>query len=477
MRIQSINVDNAVNEVKALLAKEVGLSPALRSAIEVILMLISLMVNQLTLNSNNSSKPPSSDPNRKKKPRNNGKGNKAGGQKGRSNTPLQPVDDPDEIQQIVLDPHSLPAGHYQQMADEVRQVIDVDISRFVTEYRAEVWQDETGQRFVAPFPDGVNAHVQYGRGVKVNAVYQSQFQLIPYKRVEDYFADQLQMPVSSGSLYNFNEEAYRRLESFEHWLIQRLVESTLLHVDETSINISGKKHWLHCSCNALLTHYAVHEKRGKVAMDEIGILPHFRGLLVHDHWKPYYRYDQVLHVLCNAHHLRELERAWEQDHKQWAKRMKQLLLDIDQAVAGAGGKLAGSEADAYRSRYRKLLDAAEQESPPPDEKTRKKGQRGRLKRTTARNLLERLQNYEADVLRFMTDVSVPFTNNQGENDIRMTKLHQKISGCFRSMKGAQMFCRIRSYLSTCRKQGVSSSDALNLLFQGKWPAFMETGAE
>lgn len=475
MSSQSVNVENAVNEVKSLLAKEANLSPALRAAIEVVLMLVGLMISQLTLNSRNSSKPPSSDPNRKKKKRRNG--NKPGGQEGRGSQSLKPIDDPDEVHILPIDPQQLSGGHYHQTGYEVRQVIDVDISRFVTEYRAEVWLSEAGERVVAPFPAGVNAHIQYGVGVKASAVYQSQFQLIPYKRVEDYFADQLQLPISSGSLYNFNEEAYRRLEPFEHWLVQQLIQSKLLHVDETSININGKKHWLHCSCNALLTHYTVHEKRGKVAMDDAGVLPHFRGILIHDHWKPYYRYDQVLHGLCNAHHLRELERAWEQDHKQWAKQLKNLLLEIDNAVTQSGGKLNDDAAEAYRRRYRALLDTAEQESPPPDEKTRKEGQRGRLKRTKSRNLLERLREYEADVLRFMTDVLVPFTNNQGENDIRMTKLHQKISGCFRSFKGAEMFCRIRSYLSTCRKHGVSSSEALNSLFQGKWPAFMEMGAE
>lgn len=476
MKIDNINVDNAVQEVKTLLSQEKDLSPALRSAIEIILVLVTLLLNRLTLNSRNSSKPPSSDPNRKKETA-RGNGHKPGGQKGRTNRPLEPVADPDEVHILPLNRQSLPAGNYRPNGYETRQVIDIDISRFVTEYQAEVWVNDEGKRIVAPFPAGVTASVQYGTGVKVNAVYQSQFQLIPYNRVEDYFADQLHLPVSAGSLYNFNEEAYQRLEPFEAWLVNQQQQEALLHVDETSLNIGGKKHWLHCSSNDQLTYYTVHAKRGKEAMDAAGVLPGFNGILVHDHWKPYFRYQQVTHVLCNAHHLRELERAWEQDNKQWAKHMKELLLEIDQAVAEAGGKLADSEAQAYRTRYRTLLLEAETESPPPKETDRKKGQRGRLKRTKARNLLERLRDYEADVLRFMVDERVPFTNNQGENDIRMTKLHQKISGCFRSTKGAEMFCRIRSYLSTCRKHSVSSSQALTLLFQGKWPDFMAVGAE
>jgi transposase len=187
--------------------------------------------------------------------------------------------------------------------------------------------------------------------------------------------------------------------------------------------------------------------------------------------KPYYRYD-CTHALCNAHHLRELERAWEQDHQQWAKEMKALLVDISDAVDDAGGRLTVDEAERWRKKYRRLLEKADSECPPPDERLRK-GKRGRIKRSKARNLLERLRNFEQDVLRFMEVESVPFTNNQGENDLRMTKVQQKISGCFRSMEGVRIFCRVRSYLSTCRKQGMTAPHALDLLFRGESPGFMK----
>ena len=204
----------------------------------------------------------------------------------------------------------------------------------------------------------------------------------------------------------------------------------------------------------------------------MGILPFFNGVLCHDHWKPYYQY-KCTHALCNAHHLRELERAWEQDGQQWAREMQALLIDISKAVEDAGGWLAPKEAERWRRRYRTLLEKAEIECPPPDESQRN-GKRGRLKRSKARNLLERLRDFEADVLRFMELEQVPFTNNQGENDLRMTKVQQKISGCFRSIEGAKIFCRIRSYLSTCRKNGLTATQALDLLFQGKHPDFMHT---
>jgi transposase len=178
----------------------------------------------------------------------------------------------------------------------------------------------------------------------------------------------------------------------------------------------------------------------------------------------------VQRSLCNAHHLRELTRAWEQDGQQWAKNLKNLLETINRKVTDAGGALAARESQKYRlNKYRALIKQGEIECPEP---IRPKGKRGRIKKSKSRNLLERLRDYEQDALRFMDNEIVPFTNNLGENDLRMTKVQQKISGCFRSMDGAHIFCRVRSYLSTCRKQGVKSSHALDLLFNGKLPDFL-----
>ena len=475
MKIENIDVDAAINSVKAHLKQEKDLSPALRSALDVLLLLVSLLLNRLTLNSKNSSKPPSTDPHRKKS-RKKGKSNrKPGGQKGHNGTTLEPVDDPDEVTELQVDRRTLPRGvAYQEVGHESRQVIDIDIARFVTEYRAQVLEDDQGNRFVAAFPDGVNRPVQYGLNLKAHAVYMSQYQLIPYDRIRDHVQDQMHIPISAGSVFNFNQEAHDRLEPFERWAKTELARSLLMHADETGINIGGQRHWLHCASSSSVTWFSPHARRGTEAMDEIGILPFFKGVLCHDHWKPYYQYD-CTHALCNAHHLRELERAWEQDHQQWAKSMQTLLIDIEKAVKAAGGCLAPDEAKRWRLRYRRLLKKADTECPAPDERQRK-GKRGRLKRSKARNLLERLRDFESDVLRFMTVEYVPFTNNQGENDLRMTKVQQKISGCFRSMEGARIFCRIRSYLSTCRKHGLSATQALTLLFQGKNPDFMKTDA-
>ena len=205
-------------------------------------------------------------------------------------------------------------------------------------------------------------------------------------------------------------------------------------------------------------------------MESGGVIPLFKGILCHDHWKPYYAYS-CIHSLCNAHHLRELERAFEQDNQEWARNMRDLLLKINRAVDRAGGKLSAEESKEFLKVYRKIIQEGEEECPAPIRPEGEK-KRGRLKRSKARNLLERLIKFEEDVLRFMDNEIVPFSNNQGERDLRMVKVHQKIAGCFRSSDGSRFFCRIRSYISTCSKHGVSANEALTLLFLGKNPDFM-----
>jgi transposase len=215
-----------------------------------------------------------------------------------------------------------------------------------------------------------------------------------------------------------------------------------------------------------------HEKRGKEAMDAMGIIADTEAVLVHDHWKPYYSYADKRHALCNSHHIRELAAAGEEGQKR-AQPMIDLLLEIDKSTTAAGGALSGEEQKRVRKRYRRLLDEAGSECPPPPE--RPGGRRGIVKKTKSRNLLERMQDFADDTLRFMTDKSVPFTNNLAERDLRMNKARQKISGCFRSREGAKIFGRVRGFLSTCAKHDVSATDALTLLFDGKLPDFVRPG--
>jgi len=417
VKLENIDIDATLNEVENLLKEDKQVSPTLRAMITLLVTLVKLLTHRIGLNSNNSSKPPSTDSdadknNNKKKKRNTG--NKRGAQKDHVGVTLEKIDDPDETRVLLIDRRTLAKGDYEAAGFATRQVFDIDISRWVTEYQAEILVNkESGEQVIAPFPDQVTKAVQYGRKLKAHAVYMSQYQLLPYLRVKEYFNELLGIPLSEGSLYNFNQTAYDKLETFEAITKEKLIAAPILHVDETGINIDGNKHWLHCATNASWTYFFPHKRRGTEATESAAILASFNGVLCHDHWKPYYTYTGCLHALCNAHHLRELERAWEQDGQQWAKKLKALLEEVNRAVHDSGGKLEDKESKQYWKKYRTILKNAEAECPPPDEKERR-GKRGRLKRSKARNLLERLADFEEDVLRFMDNELVPFTNNQGE---------------------------------------------------------------
>lgn len=475
MKIEKIDISETINNAKKLLAEEKNISSALRAMFEVLLLLISILAGRALLNSGNSSKPPSSDLNRKKSEK-KASNKKQGGQLGRVGKNLMPIETPNEVVKIVVDRSKLNDEEYQEAGYEARQVFDIRISRYVIEYRAQKLRGSDGKIYTAEFPEGVVAQVQYGNGIKAHSVYMSQFQLIPYDRINNHFAEQIKVPVSVGSIFNFNKEAYERLEAFERLTKQKLSSSALIHGDETGINVGGKRIWLHSASNNLWTHLYPHNNRGNEATNEIGILPEFKGILCHDHWKAYYAYQNCKHSLCNAHHLRELQAAIDIDKCGWAKQMQDLLCEINDKANEAGGALDKAMADEYRIKYRAILTAGDQETPPPEPQKNKSGsEKKRAKRSKSRNLLERLRNFEDDVLRFMEDKLVPFTNNQGENDLRMTKVQQKISGCFRSIEGAKIFCRIRGYILTCQKHGVSITDAFKLLFEGKLPQFCDTG--
>jgi transposase len=408
------------------------------------------------------------DPNRVKTSRAKNK-RKPGGQPGHEGNTLQPVDNPDEIKKLKIDRGTLPGGKWKDAGYERRQVFDLVIKRRVTEYRAERLVNERGEYITAEFPEGVVQAAQYGNSVKAHAVYMSVEQLVPCERASEHFDSQMNLPVSCGSICNFKEEAYERLETFEERLKARLIGSGVLHCDETGININASREWVHGVSNGLYTYYYPHTKRGKEAMDDMDVLPGTEAVLIHDHWKAYYSYEGKRHGLCNAHHVRELTGAKEEG-QQWAQPMVDFLLELNKRVEVSGGALNEKEQKEARGRYRHIIKRAEKECPAPPPNP--PGKRGRVPKTKARNLLERLRDYEDDVLRFMTQKEIPFTNNQAERDLRMIKVHQKISGCFRSWEGAYYFCRIKSYLSTCGKHDVSSADALKMLFEGQMPAFM-----
>ena len=465
MKLTKVNVTKTIADATALLEKEEQMSPALKVMFQLLLTLITLLAERLSLNSSNSSKPPTTDPNRKKKKKDkDGNKRNPGGQPGRNGTNLKPADDPDEIIPIKLDKRTLPRGEYHDVGFEALQIVELEI-------RAQILENAAGKRFVASFPDGVTRPIQYGQSIKSHRVYLSQYQLIPYERVSDYFNSEAGIPISVGSLFNFNQEAFNKLELFETFVKDKLMASLLIHADETGINVNGKRLWLHCAVNEHWSYFYPHEKRGAEAMNFIGILPKFKGTLAHDHWKPYYTYADCDHSLCNAHHIRELE--WVIDNYPpytWAQSMQDLLCEINDVVNKTENNcLNEATAIAYRLRYREIIAIGEAQMPLPPSDPNQPKKKGRQKKTKERNLLERLRDFEDDTLLFMVVSYVKFTNNDGENAIRMTKVQQKISGCFRSIDGAKIFCRIRSYLLTAQKHDISPTHALQTLFQGKLP--------
>lgn len=467
MNIKNTNISQLIADTQKQLAKE-KLSPAFKILIKLLLLIIRDHFGNKTKNSRNSSIPPSQDPNRIKKKKSSTK--KPGGQLGHKGVTLERVSRPDEVIPLPLDRRTLPKNHsYTNAEPEKRQVMDIETKIVVKEYQAEVLIDENGKKFVAKFPAHVTKAIQYGSWVKSNAVFMNCYQMCSLKRIEDNFVDQLHIQLSKGTVYNASLEAYHSLEKFEHWLKTVLPIQKVLNADETGVNVNGKRIWLHTLCNHKYTLFHVNDKRGKSAMDEMGILPIFKGYLCHDHWKAYFKYF-CKHLLCNAHHLRELTYIEEVELQNWAKKMREFLVKINLEVKNKGGKLSPSRQKKVVAEYRKILNNGEKENKMPK---KIRGKRGRVKKTKSRNLLERFQNFEIEILAFMTDKDLPFTNNQGENDLRMTKVQQKVSGCFRSMEGANIFARIRSYINTCKKNKINITEALIALFEGNLDLIIE----
>ena len=439
---------------------------------------IELLESKASKTSRNSSKPPSGDGFGKKVRSLRRKSEKkSGGQEGHSGSTLELSQEIDktlkhEVSQCATCGASLEGEEVKDTWS--RQVHDLpEIKLEVTEHVVEVKDcPQCGQRNEGAFPEGVNSVVQYGPRLKGLLVYLSEGQLLPMERTCGLMSDVMGAGVCEGTLQNSREECYEKLEEIESKIAEAVIESAVVNFDETGARVNGKLWWLHVASTSGLTYYFIHQKRGTAAMDEMGVLPDFKGKAVHDHWKSYYGYKACEHFLCNAHHLRELQFILESYQQSWAFQMSLLLVTILRQVQAARNEkqtaLAVEHRLAFENRYLAIVNQGFADNPtvipetPPD--TPKK--RGRPKCSPPQNLLKRLREHQASILGFMYDFSVPFDNNQAERDIRMMKLKQKISGTFRSTKGAQIFCRIRGYISTLRKQGHNPLQALTALFSG-----------
>lgn len=363
---------------------------------------------------------------------------------------------------------------------ERRQVIDIPpIKPFVVEHRALTKRCPTCDELTkARFPQEVAAAVQYGRGVRARAVYLVNYQLLPYRRAAELLKDFFCLCVSPGSLRRMIAEGASRALATEVEIKNRLRQAEVLHVDETGLRVEGEGRFVHVASTPLLTHYSCDTRRGKAAMDEIGILPAFGGVSVHDGWPAYQYYYQCRHALCGAHLLRELtyiEESHPHQRGQWAGPMAKLLVEIKEAVEGARqvgrSQLSQEEEEEFQGRYDRIVERGAELNPERTKRrgskgdARGKGERGRIAQSEGRKLVARLEQNKAEVLRFMTDLRVPFDNNLAERDLRMVKLQQKIGGSLRSGEGAREFCRLRSVISTARKQGQGVLESIEKVFE------------
>jgi transposase len=440
---------------------------------------VQALQERLKKDSHNSHLPPSSD-RFQRGPRSLRKksGKKAGGQAGHRGTTLHLSETPDEVIVHAVERCEACQQDLREVASQAverRQVVDLPPKRLVIrEHRAERKVCPACQQVTqAAFPQEVRAPVQYGPAFAAVAVYLVQQQLLPYERACEVMQDLLGPTMSVGTLQALVQRCAEQLGPVEEQIKAALRRVEVLHQDETGLYVARKRYWLHVSATQQLTHYQVHAKRGKEALDEIGILADFQGVSVHDGWQSYWQYG-CEHALCNVHHLRELTFLSEEQQQVWAEQMITLLLDIKAAVeqARAEGRrsLHPLEVQDWKTQYTALLEEGYQANPPDPPSISKKGRR---KQSPARNLLDRLCTHQDAVLAFLDNFAVPFDNSLAERDIRMVKVQQKISGCFRALRGAEAFCRIRGYLSTLRKQGLPVLTALEQALCGHpvFPAF------
>ena len=431
---------------------------------------------RLDQNSRNSSRPPSSDGyakptvdrNRSLRRRS---GRKPGGQPGHEGRHLERREDPDRavLHRVkVCDCCGRDVTEAPIVESQSRQVFDLPelpglecVAHWIQKRRCEC-----GNLASSSFPEGVTAPVCYGPRIRALGVYLVSYQLLPYERAAEILSDWAHAPISVGTLQAFVAQGAAGLEGFLEEIRSQLASAEVAHFDETGGRIDGRLSWIHSASTETLTLLSAHRKRGVEAMNDAGVLPAFSGVAVHDGWAPYRNFEDALHALCGAHHLRELTGAEEQGQT-WALGMSCLLLDtkdaVDHAKAAGHRHLSAKTLAELHASYRELIKLGYEENLG----LAGRDQGRRPKRTKAQNLLLRLDEREQEVLRFAHDFRVPFDNNLSKRDLRMIKLQQKISGCWRTRQGAERFLAIRSYLSTARKQGQRPIDVLAALAAGQ----------
>ncbi len=451
-------------------ARLVAVNAEQAKLIEALQVQVAELERRLGQDSSNSSRPPSSDglgkppaPGQQRRD-----GRRPGKQPGSPGSHLARVDAPDEVvwyRPVVCGGCGGDLTLTPVVGIEARQVFDLPAVRLqVTEHRAERRQCGCGHLTTAAFPAVARAAACYGPGVRALGVYLGSRQHLPVARAAELLSEVLGVPCSSGWLAGLTAAAAGGLAGFAAQARRVLADAEVLHVDETGARVAGRLHWVHSASTPLWSYLTVDAKRGKVAMDTAGVLPTFGGVAVHDFWSPYWRYPKATHAVCAAHLLRELEEAVLLAGQGWAGELAEWLtiaIGITSAArAGGAEHLDAATTATLLGRYGEIIASGHAANPPPPPRP---GRR-RTRRSPAACLLERLDRHRDEVCRFVVDLRVPPTNNQAERDLRMVKLQQKISGCWRTLAGAQGFLLVRSYLATARKHGVNALTVLRQLF-------------
>lgn len=432
----------------------------------------------LMKDSRNSSLPPSTDRRKRTRSLRVRSGRKPGGQVGHPGTTLEFVERPDRL--VIHSPQSCHLCGSSLVGVEVtcterRQVHDLPPQKIeVTEHQAQTKVcGRCGAENKGEFPPHIKAPSQYGAGVKSVAAYLMGYQLLPYDRCAEAMDDLFGGPLSAGTLATLLKGCAGGLAGAELIIKEGLRRAAVLGVDETGLRVEKRQDWVHVTATDKLTLLVHDRRRGERATSGIDILPRYEGVCVHDGFSSYDQYRQCRHAQCNAHLLRELNYVIETSKAKWAVGMKALLLELKAAVGKAreGGrtKLPPRLKREFLSRYDEAVGQAKKQYGPLRRRGQAKGRRAKESpiKAAGRKLACRLEAKRAEVLLFMEDFSVPFDNNQSERDLRMLKVKQKVSGCFRTERGAAEFCRLRGYLSTMRKQGRGVMEVIRSLTAGK----------
>lgn len=350
---------------------------------------------------------------------------------------------------------------------ERRTKIDIIFEKVVSHVDAEIKVcPRCNMKNKGRFPEEMSGPLQYGPGIKGYVVNLLVAQMVSLKRAQTMIRTLIGKVLSEASILKYVIQLHHALEAWEQSSIERVLQMPTIHVDETSLRVNKKNHWIHVCSAGDITLKFLHPKRGLEAIEQIGIIPRYGGVVIHDCWQSYLSYDHCDHGLCGSHLLRELTFIVDSNGYAWASNIKRLLQENCAIVSRRQSKqLTEKEYKNLQKRYRNILTRGEKQLPPIPPK--QNGKRGKVAKSDAHNLWERLKKHEAAVLLFAKVPHVPFTNNRAERDLRMSKVKQKVSGCFRTQKYAEAYCRISSYLQTMANKGYNPLVAIQMGFSGQ----------